>query len=100
MDGPATAIAFDRDREANPERRAVPAQVTLLELERLDFSGAQPIAQVVRPARVVGVRDLRDSQSQQLFLGVPQHLAELRIHVDEAAAVADVRYADRSQLHR
>ncbi len=96
----AGAIALHRDREADPDRRPVLAHVALLELERRDRPRAQPGVQIVGGRHVARMRDLLHREREQLAFAVAEHLAELRIRVEEVAVVVDVRNADRGELHR
>src|SRR6185503_13938218 len=96
----AVAIALACDREPDPNRRAVLAEVALLHLEGLDRAGAELIAQIVGEVRVAEMRNLLDRHSEQLLLGVAKHRAKLRVHVAEAPVLLDVRNADSRERHR
>jgi hypothetical protein len=50
--------------------------------------------------RVVGVRDFLYSQSEELFLRVPEHLAALLVDVNETSVFGNVSDTDGRKLDR
>jgi hypothetical protein len=61
---------------------------------------AQLDPRIVGDVHVAAMRDVFDRQREQLLLRVAEHLADLRVHVDEAPAILDVDDADRRERHR
>ena len=56
--------------------------------------------QIVGGRNIARMRDLLGGEPEQLALAVAEHLAELRVRIEEAAVVVDVRDTDRGELHR
>ncbi len=100
VDGLARAVALRSDGEAHPDGRTVLAQVTLLDLEGLDLARAQLQPKLVGDAHVAGMGNLPHRQREQLLLRVIEHLAELRVRVDEAPLVVHMCDPDGRERHR
>src|SRR5690606_2986148 len=93
-------VALQRRVDADPDRRSVLAHVALLGLEGIDLAGVEPLAVVIGAVPVIGMRDVPDAPLEELLSGIPEHLAQLPVHVDETSVDADVADAERRELDR
>ena len=82
----------------HPDRRPIAAQVAVLDLERRDDAGLQPLQLHQVRFAIVRVHDLRERERQQLVVVVADDAAERRVALLEAPLAIGDRHAQRGVL--
>src|SRR5205085_8587801 len=94
----AVLVVLDHHAERDPDRRAVLAQVALLDPHVVDLAALHPRALLVDDVEVFRMRDLPAGHADQLVLRTAEDLAQAAIHADELAVESDVRHPRAGEL--
>src|SRR5207248_582662 len=94
----ALRAARERDRQVDPQQRAVLAQIAFFELYRAHVPGMHQGALLVRGVAIFRMRDVLHRAAGQLRLAVAEHLAQLAVDELKAPREIDVRDARGGDL--
>ena len=94
----ALGVAHQRDGEMDPDRRAVLAQIALLEPRRLQFARAHAGARGIGLVAVLGMREFLHRAPDQLLVGIAENRAQAAVDAQEASVHVHVSDARAGEL--